>query len=237
MIAILDIGTSKIGCLVLRFDGPERFPAADGVGSLAGQPAFRVIGAATTRSRGLRFGEIDAMGETERAIRTAVQQAQKMAQTRVDHVIATFSGARPRSYGLAGSVDLIGATVTEDDVARALASCELPDIGAGREVLHRPAGQFRARPPVGPVGPARAGGQPAVGGHACAHRRCGRGAQRALLHPPLRSGSRGARKLGLCLGDFLAGRGRAGTGRGLYRHGRRLDRPLDLHQEAHDLRR
>ena len=136
VIAILDIGTSKIGCLVLRFDGPERFPAADGVGSLAGQSAFRVIGAATTRSRGLRFGEIDAMGETERAIRTAVQQAQKMAQTRVDHVIATFSGARPRSYGLAGSVDLIGATVTEDDVARALASCELPDIGAGREVLH-----------------------------------------------------------------------------------------------------
>ena len=136
VVAILDIGTSKIGCLVLRFDGPEQFPAADGVGSLAGQSAFRVIGAATTRSRGLRFGEIDAMGETERAIRTAVQQAQKMAQTRVDHVIATFSGARPRSYGLAGSVDLIGATVTEDDVARALAACEMPDIGEGREVLH-----------------------------------------------------------------------------------------------------
>ena len=136
VIAILDIGTSKIGCLVLRFDGPEQFPATDGVGSLAGQSAFRVIGAATTRSRGLRFGEIDAMGETERAIRTAVQQAQKMAQTRVDHVIATFSGARPRSYGLAGTVELIGATVAEDDIARALAACEMPDIGEGREVLH-----------------------------------------------------------------------------------------------------
>jgi len=136
VIAILDIGTSKIGCLVLRFDGPEQFQGTDGVGSLAGQSAFRVIGAATTRSRGLRFGEIDAMGETERAIRTAVQQAQKMAQTRVDHVIATFSGAHPRSYGLDGSVELIGATVTEDDIARALAACEMPDIGPGREVLH-----------------------------------------------------------------------------------------------------
>jgi len=136
VIAILDIGTSKIGCLVLRFDGPEQFPASDGVGSLAGQSAFRVIGAATTRSRGLRFGEIDAMAETERAIRTAVQQAQKMAQTRVDHVIATFSGAHPRSYGLAGSVELLGATVSEDDIACALAACELPDIGQGREVLH-----------------------------------------------------------------------------------------------------
>ncbi len=136
VIAILDIGTSKIGCLVLRFDGPEQFRDSDGVGSLAGQSAFRVIGAATTRSRGLRFGEIEAMAETERAIRTAVQQAQKMAQTRVDHVIATFSGAYPRSYGLAGSVELIGPTVSEDDIARVLAACEMPDIGQGREVLH-----------------------------------------------------------------------------------------------------
>ena len=136
VIAILDIGTAKIGCLVLRFDGPGQFRDSDGVGSLAGQSAFRVIGAATTRSRGVRFGEIDAMAETERAIRTAVQQAQKMAQTRVDHVIATFSGARPRSYGLAGSVELIGATVSEDDIARVLAACDLPDIGPGREVLH-----------------------------------------------------------------------------------------------------
>ncbi len=134
VIAILDIGSSKIGCLVLRFDGSGHFP--EGVGSLAGQSAFRVIGAATTRSRGVRFGEIDAMAETERAIRTAVQQAQKMAKTRVDHVIATFSGAHPRSYGLAGAVELIGPTVTEDDIARALAACDLPDIGENREVLH-----------------------------------------------------------------------------------------------------
>ncbi|GGD42573.1 cell division protein FtsA [Sinisalibacter lacisalsi] len=136
VIAILDIGTSKIGCLVLRFDGPETFRAADGVGSLAGQSAFRVIGAATTRSRGVRFGEIDAMQETERAIRTAVQGAQKMANTRVDHVIATFAGANPRSYGLAGSIELAGGAVREDDIARVLAACDLPPIGEGREVLH-----------------------------------------------------------------------------------------------------
>jgi cell division protein FtsA len=136
VIAVLDIGTAKIGCLVLRFDGPETFRNADGVGSLAGQSAFRVIGASTTRSRGVRFGEIDAMQETERAIRTAVQGAQKMANTRVDHVIATFSGASPRSYGLAGSIELAGGAVREDDIARVLASCELPPIGEGREVLH-----------------------------------------------------------------------------------------------------
>ena len=136
VIAILDIGSAKVGCLVLRFDGPEQFRDSDGVGSLAGQSAFRVIGAATTRSRGVRFGEIDAMAETERAIRTAVQAAQKMANLRVDHVIACFSGANPRSYGLDGAVDNEGRAVTEDDVARVLAACDMPDIGDGREVLH-----------------------------------------------------------------------------------------------------
>lgn len=136
VVAILDVGTSKIACLILRFDGPEQSHDSDGVGSMAGQSSFRVIGAATTRSRGVRFGEIDAMAETERAIRTAVQAAQKMANLRVDHVIACFSGARPRSYGLAGSVDIQDRTVSEQDVARVLTACDVPEFGEGREVLH-----------------------------------------------------------------------------------------------------
>ena len=90
VVAVLDIGTTKIACLILQFDGYDRGGAADGVGSLAGQSDFRVIGAATTRSRGVRLGEIDSMGETERAIRTAVQAAQKMAMVRVDHAAGGF---------------------------------------------------------------------------------------------------------------------------------------------------
>ena len=135
VVAILDVGTSKIACLVLRFDSATPVEA-DGIGSMAGQSSFRVIGAATTRSRGVRFGEVDAMQETERAIRTAVQAAQKMAQVRVDHVIACFSGARPRSYGLDGALDLDGRTVTEMDIAQVMASCDVPDYGDDREVVH-----------------------------------------------------------------------------------------------------
>jgi len=136
VIAILDIGSSKVGCLVLRLDNTENAREMEGVGSMAGQSSFRVIGAATTRSRGVRFGEIAVMNETERAIRTAVQSAQKMAGVRVDHVIACFSGAEPRSYGLAGEWELQDSVVSEQDVARVLASCDVPDIGEGREVLH-----------------------------------------------------------------------------------------------------
>ncbi|PRY78354.1 cell division protein FtsA [Yoonia maritima] len=136
VVAILDVGTSKIACLVLRFDGPEQFRNVDGVGSMAGQSQFRVIGAATTRSRGVRFGEIEAMQETERAIRTVVQAAQKMAKVRVDHVIASLSGARPRSYGLDGALDVSGGMVTEQDISQVMANCDVPDYGADREVLH-----------------------------------------------------------------------------------------------------
>jgi len=137
VVAILDVGSSKIACLVLRFDGTTGpIDEASGIGSLAGQSGFRVIGAATTRSRGVQFGEVTAMQETERAIRTALQAAQKMANIRVDHVIACFSGADPRSYGLDAQLELEGQIVTEQDVARVMADCDLPDYGQGRDVLH-----------------------------------------------------------------------------------------------------
>lgn len=136
VIAVLDIGTSKIACLLLKFDDTASERAIDGVGPMAGQSNFKVIGAATTRSRGVRFGEIAQMNETERAIRTAVQAAQKMANQPVYHVIACFSGAEPRSYGLAGEHDLTNPTVTEQDVARVLAACDVPPLGDGRAVIH-----------------------------------------------------------------------------------------------------
>ena len=136
VVAILDVGSSKIACLVLRFDGTGRMSEEGEIGSLAGQSGFRVIGAATTRSRGVRFGEICAMQETERAVRTALQAAQKMANIRVDHVIACFSGAEPRSYGLDATLELEGQVVSEQDVAQVLANCDVPEYGEGREVLH-----------------------------------------------------------------------------------------------------
>ncbi|TNC73817.1 cell division protein FtsA [Rubellimicrobium roseum] len=135
VIAVLDLGTSKTACLVLRFDGPQRV-GGDGVGPMAGQAQFKVIGHAVTRSRGVRWGEVDSMRETESAIRTAVQQAQAAAQVRVDHVIVCFSGARPESFALFGEAEVEGPTVDGWDIGRVLASCEAPEIGPGREVLH-----------------------------------------------------------------------------------------------------
>ncbi len=136
VIAIIDVGTSKVACLVLRFDRMNQPSEPDDVGSMAGQDAFRVVGAACTRSRGVRLGEIDAIYETELAIRTVVRSAQKMAKVRFDHVFACFSGANPCSFGLTGTVDLLDTEVTEHDVGRVLSACEVPEEVSGLEVLH-----------------------------------------------------------------------------------------------------
>jgi cell division protein FtsA len=136
VIGVLDIGSYKVAALVLKIEAESATPRMPGIGNLGGHAGFRVIGAGTTRSRGVRFGEIAAMSDTESAIRTALQAAQKMAQSRVDHVLVCLSGGNIRSYGLGGEVDLAGNVVTEADIARVMAACELPDIGFARDVLH-----------------------------------------------------------------------------------------------------
>ena len=126
IVALLDIGTSKISCLLLRLT--RKRSAAD--------PGYKIIASASTRSRGVRFGEVEAMPETEEAIRTVIRAVQKKSGQRVDHAVACFAGARPRSYGLGGSINLPSGTVTEKDIGRVLAACDVPDIGEGRQILH-----------------------------------------------------------------------------------------------------
>jgi cell division protein FtsA len=136
VVAVLDIGTFKVACLILKFGADQNLTEVSGVGRMAGQASFKVVGAGTTRSRGVRFGEIAAMAETERAVRTALSTAQRMAKERVDHAILCFSGGGARSYGLDGQIELSNQQVSEHDIARVLAACDAPDIGEGREVLH-----------------------------------------------------------------------------------------------------
>jgi cell division protein FtsA len=135
VIAVLDIGSSKISCLVLQAVPEEEL---DGAGGPDGrrEDRFRIVGAANTRSRGIAFGEITSMEECERALRTAIQGAQRTANMRFDHVLVSFSGGRPRSYGVSGDVEVETGAVDESDIGRVLAACDLPDFGQGRDVIH-----------------------------------------------------------------------------------------------------
>lgn len=135
VIAVLDIGTSKVACLVLQFVPEDGTEHQDARPTLT-QGAFRIIGASNTRSRGVAFGEIASMEECERALRTAIQAAQKMAGLRVDHVIVSFSGGKPRSYGCTGEIDVFDGAVAERDIGHVLAACDIPDYGQDREAVH-----------------------------------------------------------------------------------------------------
>ena len=142
VIGVIDIGSYKVAALVLKLEqGDVR--KTPGIGNMAGQAGFRVIGAGTTQSCGVRFGEIAAMAETESAVRTALQAAQKMARMRVDHVIVCLSGGAPRSYGLAGEVAIDGAAVVENDIAQVMANCGHARYRARARRAARATHQFR----------------------------------------------------------------------------------------------
>ncbi|MEO0682732.1 MAG: cell division protein FtsA [Pseudomonadota bacterium] len=136
LLGLIDIGTAKTACFILRVD-PARLDASTrDEAHLGGFGALRVVGAGVTRSRGVRLGEIVEMEECERAIRTALQAAEKMAGVRVDQVVGALSGARPASFGAAGEAEVLSGEVTESDVAAALAACPAPALDEDREILH-----------------------------------------------------------------------------------------------------
>ena len=117
LVAVLDVGTSKTVCFVLRVD-QQRLDGASSVHET--QSALRVVGAGVTRSRGVRLGEIVDLEEAQRAIRTALELAEKMAGVRVDQVIAAVSGAKPVSFASFGEAEVDADEVDQRDVARAL---------------------------------------------------------------------------------------------------------------------
>jgi cell division protein FtsA len=218
---MLDIGTFKIACLVLKFDetdiSPRRRDRRDG-----GAGGFRVIGAATTRSRGVRFGEIDTVQETERAIRTAVQAAQKMAQ-----YPGRSRDCRFRARGRAPTGWRARSRMQTGTVAgwrHRLGPGGLRSAGYRRAArgAARPAGELRARSSHGPVRSARPCGQPLSVDMHLLTVEAGAIETLAALREALRSGTGGVASAPMS-GPFQPGGGRAGTGRGLHRHGRRVN--------------
>ena len=135
-VAVLDVGTTKTVCLILTVD-QARMDAAEEEGRLNdAHAAIRIVGTGITRSRGVRRGEIVDLEEAQRAIRTALELAEKMAGARVDQVIAAVSGARPESFSSYGEVDVEADVASRRDVSRALHACDWPERRDAREVIH-----------------------------------------------------------------------------------------------------
>lgn len=140
LIAAIDVGTSKTACFVLRVDA-QRLARAQA----EGRPhdafaAVRIIGAGITRSRGVRLGEIVEMDKCARAVRTALDIAERAAGERVDQAFCALGGGRPASLPAHGAAMLEGMAVVERDIARVVTSSRGPwhgrSVEEGRETLH-----------------------------------------------------------------------------------------------------
>jgi len=115
IVAALDIGTSKVTCLIGRLK-----PLAEDEAMRGRSHAVEVIGFGHTRAHGLKAGVIADLAPAEEAIRNAVDIAERAAGMEIAAVVVAFGGGRLSSESFAASVRLHGPRVEEGDIGRVL---------------------------------------------------------------------------------------------------------------------
>jgi hypothetical protein len=106
VVAALDIGTSKIACLIARLK------PLDDTSHLGGRThSVELIGFGHTRARGIKAGAVIDMARAEEAIRLAVDAAERSAKLEIASVILSVSGGRLGSDSFSASTRLIGPSV------------------------------------------------------------------------------------------------------------------------------
>src|SRR5437660_6148663 len=129
--ASLDIGTSKIACMIARLK-----PSAPSEALRDRTHAVELIGYSQIQSRGMKAGAVVDLGECEQAVRQAVGLAEKMAKVRVDSVLLSVSGGRLQGQLVEAAADIKGGSVTSADVTRVTSAGMHHATGEGRTVLH-----------------------------------------------------------------------------------------------------
>jgi cell division protein FtsA len=118
---VLDVGSTKIACLIGRTD-------SDG--------ALRALGSGLTRARGVRGGGITDLDEAERAIRAAVAMAEEMADYRLRTVTVNLSCGLPESRLFNVQWPVNGRQVSDADVRRVITEGRARAVTEGRETIH-----------------------------------------------------------------------------------------------------
>jgi cell division protein FtsA len=118
---VLDIGSTKIACLIGRAESDGR---------------LRALGFGWQKGRGVKSGGIVDLDGAERAIRAAVGQAEDMADMRLKHVVVNLSCGQPESrlFNVQWPVD--GRAVTADDVKKVVREARNRAAAGGRETIH-----------------------------------------------------------------------------------------------------
>ncbi|MEO9902489.1 cell division protein FtsA [Nisaea sp.] len=134
-VAILDIGSTKICCLIARIG--ENGTRADHNGEQAPTlPGIRVIGIGHQVARGIRSGMIVDMAEAEECVRAAVHAAEKMADETIQRVFVNLSGGYPHSQTVGVEVSIGGQEVGDSDVRRILGQWQKVEVEADRQLIH-----------------------------------------------------------------------------------------------------
>jgi cell division protein FtsA len=123
IIAGLEIGTSKI-CVVV---GEQN---ADG--------ALNIIGLGQSRSRGVRKGEIINPEQVEEDLRTAIFEAEQMADVEIRSVYLGVSGGHIRGFNNRGVHPVVSADreISQDDVEDVVKNAKAINLPAENTVIH-----------------------------------------------------------------------------------------------------
>src|SRR5690242_8822671 len=116
----LDIGTTKIACIVGEV-------TEDGVD---------IIGIGTAPSKGLRRGVVVNIDTTVSSIQAAIDEAENMAGCEISTVYAAISGAHVKGLNSNGIVAVKDKEVRDADIARVIDQAKAVAIPMDRQVLH-----------------------------------------------------------------------------------------------------
>jgi cell division protein FtsA len=131
VVVALDVGTSKITCLIARLR-----PNAQGEALRRRSHSIEILGFSHAISQGIKGGAIVDLAEAEVAVRNAIGLAERSAKVQVDGIVLSLSAGRIGSERLAAEIDVQGASVSDHDIARALQAGYRSAASEGRVLLH-----------------------------------------------------------------------------------------------------
>tara|TARA_A100001035_G_scaffold221955_1_gene182284 strand:- start:1787 stop:3037 length:1251 start_codon:yes stop_codon:yes gene_type:complete len=143
IIIALDIGTSKVLCLVADYDDEDN---------------LRIIGVGQDECTGLNKGVVSEINSTVASIKRAKDKAANMSGNKIESVITGIAGDHIKSYNGNAEVNILNDEVTIDDKEKVIDMAADMDIPPDQEILHvipqyfSIDGQMGIREPVGMAG-------------------------------------------------------------------------------------
>ncbi len=145
VMAVIDIGAAKTACVIARLEPTDAADAERGR-----THRCRVLGIGHQRSRGLKGGVVVDMDEAEKAARSAIDAAERMAGLTIDSVVLSITGGRIESRHYLAEVGVGGRPIQDAQVERAMGAAAGQSLEQGRALLHALPTSFRldGRAPV-----------------------------------------------------------------------------------------